>query len=326
MATLKNARALLRHYRGKLLRFPNVVGVSIGRKETGGTVIEGSWVLRIHVSQKTKSRTKTSVPATLPAPKGREHLGSIETDVIETGPTELHGPIRSGSPLVVGESGTIGCVLRDDRNRHFLLTAGHVIGRSLVVDRTRNGELALGAFPDAVVDGLGVVGIPVRCSRKSSYLDLGLVLLLGEAAPDSLQVPTGTRDARSIGERLKSGERVQIIRRGGTFRTSFHAGADVDGCVTFDYPLADGSGTISMTFTDVVFYPRESPDGTLSGGDSGSAVLDGNGRLIGIHIGASTGAPTGGDAMLLGYAIPVAEIRKWAGKMQLVCAQGVTPL
>ncbi|NLG43542.1 MAG: trypsin-like peptidase domain-containing protein [Phycisphaerae bacterium] len=320
MASRRNATALLQHYGPRLLRFPNVVAVAIGKKQTKGRTRKTGWCIRVHVTTKT-SRPKKRVPPVLGPPRGRAHLGSIETDVIETGSAILHGQVRPGFPVRIKVRGVVGCLLRDHLQQDYILTAGHVVDYRLVVDERRNGNLKFGAQPHAYVttpDGVeSLAGPCVRCSGRPP-LDLALVLLtVGRAVP--IARISGVRDLRQ--SPLRPGESIRVLRARGAFTTWFHEGADADGMVTFEYPRPTGTGTIAVTYREIVFYPRSGDGGTLTRGDSGSAVVDCDNRLLGIHIGAST-RKQGADTHLLGYALPTHVAARWASGFSVLTPAG----
>ena len=325
MASYAQARAFLDYYAPRLIEdYPRVVAVSIGRKEIAGERTGQGWCLRIHVARKTKRRSSRSVPRTLPAPPGRKTLGTIETDVIETGETRLDVAVQPGESVRAGERGTVGCALQDPHQQQYLLTAGHVIGRSLVVDATRNGWLDLGApIPAHVRGATNPVGISVKCSQPDPFVDLGLILMTAAETQASGQI-RGARDVNK--DRLKASETIRVVRNEGAMLTAYHQGADRDGKVSFPYPDPTGRGTVHPVFDNILFYPRTGVNERtgrpvkLKGGDSGSAVVDANHRLLGIHIGSSYSDEPG--AFLLGYAVPVADIRKWAPDLCLMTAEG----
>ncbi len=327
MASRRHAAALLKHYGKKLLSYPNVVAVAIGRKSSNGEIDERGWCLRVHVTRKTKRRSARSVPRELTAPRGRPHLGSIELDVVQTGGTELHAEVRPGLGLYVSETGVIACLLQDEHGQRYVLTAGHVVGRSLVVDRARNGGLPFGDQPEAYLVApftgeRAFIGPCVKCSAREP-IDLGLVLVTARES-DSIPQIAGVRDVGEGAEPLRAGEPVRVLRASGRFETSFHPGGDADGSVGFGYPRP-GGGIETVVYHNMVFYPRSGRGGELSRGDSGSPVIDGENRLIGVHIGAST-EQAEGDTLLVGYAIGCRAIARWVRGMFLLTPAGSVAL
>ena len=88
MATHAQAKRMLRLYSRKLLAYKNVVAVGLGRKNGDGT--RKDWCIRVHVTKKTKRRTKSSVPSVLKPPRDSKWLVPIATDVKPVGFLRLH--------------------------------------------------------------------------------------------------------------------------------------------------------------------------------------------------------------------------------------------
>lgn len=333
MASRAHAKAVLRHHLKRLLALPNVVAAAIGRKITKGRVAKDDWCIRVHVTRKTLRPSKRSVPRFLSAPPTTSrNMGPVETDVVQTGMPQLHA--GDGNSVTVGsrqkirvlKTGTVGCLLESSVGRRFALTAGHVLSPALVVDGLRNGSLDSGVLPDAELPDLSIqIGTCARCSRPTNYVDLGLIRLWDEFEVRPEPWISGFRVVDNASRRLVPGEQIRVLRLGRMIRTKFHAGADSDGVVCFQYPLADGS-MYSLLVNDIVFYHRSGGGAELESGDSGSAVIDSEGKLIGIHIGASDGGPGDGDGMPLGYAVGGSSIRDWARNYSLRTTSGLTSL
>jgi hypothetical protein len=112
---------------------------------------------------------------------------------------------------------------------------------------------------------------------------------------------------------VQPGEQLRVLRRsdlGNVFHTSMTPALDHYVTTSFDY--ATSTGPVSVTYNGLLCYPSVNGADSLAKGDSGSAVVDAQGMLLGIHMGASLD-----PANLVGYAITSDAFSTWAPNMNL---------
>jgi len=310
---------MLRIHALDLLKYKNVVAVGLGRKN--GDRSRRDWCVRVHVHIKTRNRTKVSVPKMLLPPRGSKWLVSVPTDVEQVGKICLHqssDPVQSGTGLDMDEKGTTTAILKYG-NLFYALTCGHVASNDLTGTRNLScGYLGSGqqincALLNAVgLPVFGTVGKCVRCSSMQSPIDLALVQLdTTVCAPQSCPNLTGIRSLNS--NPLQPDEQITIVRRadmGGLFKTIIPPELDHYITTSFDYPTQQGNK--SVTYAGLICYPAQNGSSSLQDGDSGSAVVDSQGQLIGVHMGASTDTNNP-----LGYGVSSDQLMSWAPTLTL---------
>jgi hypothetical protein len=311
---------MLRIRAKKLLGYKNVVAVGLGRKN--GDRSRRDWCIRVHVSAKTKRRTKTSVPKMLFPPHGSKWLAPVPTDVEQVGIIKLHRAlpaVQSGTGLNMEEYGTCAAILKNNGLR-YALTCGHVASNDLSgLHNLSYGYLDSSQLIDcSLLDSggqevPGVVGQCFRCSSKQSPIDLALVQLDPNAcAPQRNPNVSGIRSLKS--NPLQPDEQITIIRRvdrGGLYKTGLPQALDHYVSTSFDYPTS--MGTQSVMYDGLICYPATSEDGALGPGDSGSAVVDAQGLLLGVHMGASNDANRP-----FAYGVSSDQLMSWAPTLTLV--------
>ena len=305
-ADLNTVKNVLRNSRKQLLDRGNVVAAGVGYKKTGGQKTD---TLSI-VCSVTKKIAASQLPGVDLVPKT---LDGMPTDVIETGviralqsPTEKFRPAPGGVSIGHRDitAGTLGCLVKKD-GRTVILSNNHVLANS---NDAQIGDPILqpgphdgGRYPeDHIADleqfvPINIIGIPSECpiaSGTANFLN-GIAGLLGSSvqlqaidvqATDNLvdaaiANPLNPDDVKDeilqIGTITGSaeGELGMAVKKSGR-TTGFTTGEieQVDVTVNVQY----GTGRIAM-FTDQLMA------GAMSqGGDSGSAVLDENNRLVGL--------------------------------------------
>jgi len=298
-------RRALAGARDALLARPNVVATGIGFREVAGERT-GEIAIVCSVSRKVARAQLTSrelVPASV---KG------VRTDVVETGVLRaLTAPTGRFRPAIGGVSvghvaitaGTLGCVVRRDGER-YILSNNHVLAdenRASIGDAiVQPGPFDGGRVP---IDAIAVLAdfVPVRMTESASgcrfaraaatagnaiaallgsdarsraisaaaaenLVDAAIARPLEEASVSEeilgLGVPAGPGTAR-LGTQLRKSGRTTGVTTGEVVQT------DVTADVVF------GAGT--ARFTDQLMAGAMS-----AGGDSGSAVLDDGGRVVGL--------------------------------------------
>jgi len=299
-------RDILKNNREELFVRKNVVATGIGYKVTGD---QKTSTLSIVCSVTEKVEASELMERDLVP----ETIGGIPTDVVQTGriralqlPTERHRPAPGGVSIGHHEitAGTLGCLVR--KNGHpLILSNNHVLANS---NDARIGDPILqpgpydgGRFPaDHIADleqfvPINIIGMPSDCSLARGIANVlnGIAKLLGSnsrlKAVSTRQIdnlvdaaiarPINPADVKDeileIGTINGSapGELGMVIKKSGrTTRLTTGEILQIDVTVNVQY----GEGRIAR-FSDQLMA------GAMSqGGDSGSAVLDENNRLVGL--------------------------------------------
>jgi hypothetical protein len=303
---LTTVRETLKRNRHQLLKRSNVVATGVGYKITGGqkttTLSIVCSVTRKVVASQLSSRDM--VPAT---------LEGTPTDVVRTGiiralqsTTNKHRPAPGGVSIGHQDitAGTLGCVVQKDGQK-FILSNNHVLANSNQAEIAdpilQPGPYDGGTYPDDHIAGLedfvpiNIIGLPSECPIATGTASLlnGIAKLLGSQVrmqainQQPLENLVDAAIARPLNPEEVSDKILQIgtiqgtaagelgmaIKKSGR-TTGLTNGVieQVDVSVNVQY----GQGQVAM-FTDQLMA------GAMSqGGDSGSAVLDENNRLVGL--------------------------------------------
>ena len=303
---LNTVRETLKKNRDQLLARANVIATGVGYKIRAGQKTNDLSIV-CSVTQKVATSQLSSqdlVPSV---------LDRIPTDVVQTGiirtlqaPTDRIRPAPGGASIGHRDitAGTLGCLVEKDGQK-FILSNNHVLANS---NQAEIGDPILqpgphdgGRYPgDHIADLAGFVpvnltGIPSECPIANSTAGFlnSIARLLGskvELRAVELQADDNLVDA-AIARPLNPGDVSDEILQIGTIQgaaegelglaikksgrtTQFTTGEieQVDVTVNVQY----GEGKIAR-FTDQLMA------GAMSqGGDSGSAVLDNDNRLVGL--------------------------------------------
>jgi hypothetical protein len=299
-------RDILKNNQEQLLDRKNVVATGIGYKITGD---QKTATLSIVCSVAEKVEASKLIERDLVP----ESIGGIPTDVVQTGhiralqlPTERHRPAPGGVSIGHHEitAGTLGCLVNKD-GQPVILSNNHVLANS---NNAQIGDPILqpgpfdgGRFPaDHIADleqfvPISIIGMPNDCSTAGGIVNFlnGIAKLLGSdtrlkafsaqqtdnlvdaaiARPKNIEDVKG--DILEIGtiNGSASGELGMAIKKSGrTTRLTSGEILQVDVTVNVQYGQDQ-----TARFTDQLIA------GAMSqGGDSGSAVLDENNRLVGL--------------------------------------------
>ena len=303
---LDTVKDTLKRNRDQLLTRANVVATGVGYKITAGQKTSNLCIV-CSVTQKVAELQLTSqdmVPKT---------LEGTPTDVVQTGiiralqsPTDKIRPAPGGVSIGHQDitAGTLGCLVQKDGQK-FILSNNHVLANS---NQAEIGDPILqpgpydgGTYPDDHIADLkdfvpiNIIGIPSECPVATGTASLlnGISKLLGSQVrmqainQQPLENLVDAAIARPLNPEDVSEEILQIgtiqgsaagelgmaVKKSGR-TTGLTTGVieQVDVSVNVQY----GEGQTAM-FTDQLMA------GAMSqGGDSGSAVLDDNHRLVGL--------------------------------------------
>ena len=299
-------RDILKNTRDQLLTRANVVATGVGYKVTDG---EKTPTLSIicSVTEKiatTRLLSRDRVPTA---------LDGIPTDVVQTGPiralqlhTERHRPAPGSVSIGHRDitAGTLGCLVKKN-GQILILSNNHILANSneaTVGDPIlQPGPYDGGRFPDDHIANLeqfvpiALAGRPSDCSiaRRTASILNGIARLVGSDArlqPITEHAPENLVDAaiaRPIDPKDVSDEILEI----GTLKGSTQAelgmaikkSGRTTGFTTGEILQVDVSVNVQYGQGQTAHFTDQLMAGAMSqGGDSGSAVLDENDRLVGL--------------------------------------------
>ncbi len=266
-----------------------IQGIGIAEKITDGQKL-GVLAIKVYVEKKLpKSKLEDVVPKNLTVPGVEE---KIETDIQEIGIVTKEPNTIRVRPAIPGFGvghvhitvGTFGCLVRkkDDDEMLYILSNSHVLadeGTGAVGDRAiQPGKYDGGAAPGDVIAELSQ-WIPFQFTSTGypNTVDAAIAKVKNKASVTSairlIGVPTGASN------RVRRGMRVQKTGR----TTDYTQGIiqDINYRMALNYKKpGGGSGRVGLQ--DLVLCTR-----FTDGGDSGSAVLDMNKRIVGLHFAGS---------------------------------------
>jgi hypothetical protein len=305
-ADLNTVRKVLKNSRNQVFDRGNVVAAGVGFKVTAGQKTDSLSIMCSVVKKLPSSQLSSAdlVPST---------MDGIPTDVIETGviralqsPTEKHRPAPGGVSIGHRDitAGTFGCLVKKN-GQTVILSNNHVLANS---NAAQIGDPILqpgphdgGSFPQDHIANLeqfvpiNIIGIPSECPIATNIANFlnGIAKAFGSSVQLRAVDTQATENlvdaaiARPLNPEDVKDEILQIGTISGTAEaelgmpikksgrtTAFTTGEiqQIDVSVNVQY----GAGQIAM-FADQLMA------GAMSqGGDSGSAVLDNDNRLVGL--------------------------------------------
>jgi hypothetical protein len=303
---IEHARAVLAVVRDQLLARPNVVATGIGLKLTAGSRSTTPCIV-CSVAEK-HALHPLSLRARVPA-----RIDGVPTDVVETGrlhalavPTDRHRPAPGGVSIghVAVTAGTLACVLRRN-GEPMILSNNHVLANG---NHARLGDPILQPGPHD--------GGRLAADQIAELADFVPISFLGVTSAFSLTRASATmwnRIGRLLGSRARLravSERVvenrvdaaiaRPLRAADVSEEILELGPIVDvASAELGLPVRKSGRTTGVTRgeilqVDVTAKVHYGPGqlarftdqllaGPMSeGGDSGSAVLDEHGRLVGL--------------------------------------------
>lgn len=282
-ASFRSAARKLRQQARPWTEGAGIQGLGIGEKIADGVKTD-NLVLRVYVSKKkAEADTRNLAPRFVDVPE----VGRVETDVIEIGRLGVATfgarvrPAMPGSGLCHFESrvGTFGCLVKrnSSASKTYILSNSHVIAKSGLAkvgdDVVQPGFIDGGIVPHDVIAKLRLWqpfdfgrGYPNRVDAA-----------IAEVAPTRVKA-----EIRLLGyaptepsHTIRRGMRVQKVGR----TTDLTTGQviDADFRLRLRYPKP-GGGTGLVGFRDQVLCTRLGDKG-----DSGSAVMNAGGALVGLY-------------------------------------------
>ncbi|RYY24812.1 MAG: hypothetical protein EOP62_15950 [Sphingomonadales bacterium] len=258
----------------------------IGEKITDGQYTN-EIVLKLYVEKKRPlSKLAQPVPKKLELPG----LPPIHTDVVEIGKIELHGNTARMRPAIPGfsiglatqaqEAGTFGMLVHKtgEPMPQYLLSNSHAIAASGYANKgdaiIQPGGADGGSAPNDVIGSL-TQWVPFNYDPNgfANTVDAAIAEMQPDAASAAI-AKLGT--PKGINTNLKRGNYVQKIGR--TTNLSVARVEDVDLRLPSTYPGAGGK-LVRVGFSDLVLVTYYSAPG-----DSGSPVLDMDGKVVGLHM------------------------------------------
>jgi len=268
-------------------RYPNVLSVGAGFRSRSRVAIADEVCLRYWVSRKLKRWRPGLIPGEITAyvaRRGRRSLVRIPTDVTEFRGGRPHRDLtagivsKSGGKLI--EYGSACCLVTRARTPRelYLLTCYHVMSPDMSVP-TRE----VSCIDCSDNSQLGVLATLANTNTPGDPVDAELISIQPGLAPLAVWGRTAASKASDADlSTLTTATSVLLVRQhippsagGGTPRqgpipATFQSILPTN---DFEYP---GVGT--YTFQDTIEYTAD-----VHGGDSGSALIDCNGKLYGMH-------------------------------------------
>jgi hypothetical protein len=296
---IKDAIDVKQQYLDKLFTMPNVVGIGIGYKVANG-VVTNELAITVSVSKKVAS-AQLAGSDLIP-----RLLGSIRTDVVETGifrafqdPKQKMRPARPG--VSIGHynitAGTFGCLVKRGSDV-FILSNNHVLAD---INQGKPGDAILqpgpydgGTSADKIAELTEFIPIdfgggtePGGCSGLIGSL-LGL---LGQQSTSSSINQAGNNRvdcaiAQPLSPDLVTPDILQIGTPTGAGTASLGASVQKFGRTTShtqgNIIQVDVTATVDYGGPTAVFQGQLMAGAMSQGGDSGSAVLDDQKRVVGL--------------------------------------------
>ncbi|NCF68124.1 MAG: trypsin-like serine protease [Chloroflexi bacterium] len=266
-----------------------IQGLGIGQKVTDAFVLP-DLVLKVYVEKKLpKSKVTNMVPEAVDIPGIEEQLA---TDVEEIGKVELESNtsrVRSAIPgFSIGHleisAGTLGCLVRvngDDQGL-YILSNSHVLANEGVAEKgdviIQPGVFDDGVAPDDAIATLSDwVAFEFTDSTFPNLVDAAIAKVDSDqhviSAIRKIGIPKG------VSKTVRRGMRIRKTGRTTDFTTGVIT--DIDYRLALDYKRP-GGGEGRVGLRDQVLCTRYT-----AAGDSGSAVINSKGFIIGLHFAGS---------------------------------------
>lgn len=272
---------LLEDVKEKLMKFPNVINVAIGLKETAGELTEDI-VFQVFVVDKIE---KDSLAPSEQIPK---KIKGYKTDVIKVPKavnrvdSSEHRPVTGGVQISNGKGhvGTLGCfaqLVADDTlvllsNEHVLYSDGAVAGDKIGQPNFENKCCCCCAYVDGEIGtilGPAINNSTVDCAIASVNPGIALDHILHNSMDDA-ELHIDGIDTAVVGDNVRKIGRTSGLTQGRV--------RSING------PTASRNGQIFIRPVDTETF-TESKNGKKAfsdGGDSGSIIIDESNNVIGL--------------------------------------------
>jgi hypothetical protein len=302
---LEKARAAKREYVDLLMKNKNVVACGVGYKRIGGQLTKELAVV-VSVIKKLPPEA-LAMDEIIP-----RVVGAVQTDIVETGvirslqaPTDRWRPAPGG--VSIGHfnitAGTLGCLVTRG-SELFILSNNHVLANSNAAtigdSILQPGKYDGGTEADRIATLEAFVPIQFETSPPTCLVVSDLVFILNvlarlagsrhrilgyRAAAEANLVDAAI--ARPLAADLVERRILNIgVPRGSreaTLGTAIRKSGRTTGLTTGDIQQIDASVRVSYGNAGTALFQDQFIAGAMSqGGDSGSAVLDGEGYVIGL--------------------------------------------
>jgi len=300
------ARETLKKYREQLLGQANIVATGVGYKVTSGERTSTPSIIcsvtrKMQASQLAK---KDRVP---------KALEDIPTDVVQTGSirafqshTDRHRPAPGGVSIGHPEitAGTLGCLVKRE-DETFILSNNHVLANSNEAQVNdpilQPGPFDGGRMPDDHIANLAqfvpisFMGIPSNCPTARGVITFlnGITRIIGSKTRYRIitqQVRENFVDAaiarplhvQDVGDQILEIGSIQGVTQG-ELGMAIKKSGRTTGLTTGEILQVDVSVNVQYGQGRIARFGDQLMAGAMSqGGDSGSAVLDADNRLIGL--------------------------------------------
>jgi hypothetical protein len=279
-------------------RAAGITSFGLGSKQVGSF---DALEVRIAVKRPLRSvPTRCRIPA-------RVRFDSLELDVptdVVAGKVHLcaHAsnpivrPVQPGAAvsIITGSTGTLGAFVKDTQNNVFLLSCSHVIARSgqLVAPfpslSPQQKKIQQPIDPDAAANTIATLTSQfsslVRQDSGVNTEDMALAAIDPGVAISPLQRSNGKAMFNPPTAPIETGTRTTLL---GT-NTPSSSGVVTNALLTKSWVVHDVPFIGDAVYKNVILYSTNCVEG-----DSGGAVIDDSGRLLGIHVGGSSLAGVG---------------------------------
>ena len=323
MKTIAEMKPVKEAREEELLHIPGVTGVDIGRKFVGGDKTD-ELAIRVYVAEK---KPLDDIPEGEQIPKSIE---GIKTDVVQRrfvlhplmmrvadmrllSDTANYDPLRGGISIGPCRSvfmdvadaacqgapgpgwyqfvGTLGCIVIDNTTKNrMLLSNFHVM---CVDDAWQVGDaMAQPGIPDGGACPTNVVGTLQRAAL-TAHVDASVASHTARGYQCSIVdvgYVTGTAVA-SVG--------MDVRKRGRTTGLTYGTVDSLN--LTVSIPYCNGLGTRTLTNQILIEVDESRSPQFGAGGDSGSVVVDENGKVVGLYF-------AGDDSGMVGVANPINDV------------------
>lgn len=268
----------------------HIQGLGIAERITDGKKLD-ELALKVYVDRKLPmAKVENPVPKKLDLP-GMEM--QVETDVEEIGKVVLEMTTSRFRPAMPGSGlghlqvtvGTFGCLVRKKGTKTplYILSNSHVLANQGVAKKkdpiVQAGALDGGKAPDDLLCELAEwVPFQFTADDYPNTVDAAIAKVLKKkdvtSAVRLIGVPKGVSTVVRRG--------MQVRKSGRTTDLTIGEIKDVDYRLALNYKKP-GGGTGRVGLTDQVLCTRYT-----DGGDSGSAVFNNGGKIVGLHFAGST--------------------------------------